>query len=440
MNKIGPREILVKHWMNRVRQWRKQDKPVSWELGKSEIHSSLLITLLLFSLMTFCLSYLEAGYSELRSAAITLPLIWLASLTVRVASQQLAIGRFSYESSTLIGPAGNLRTDYEYLPAKVVVAYGLAGQVASIGLMAIALVVHAAVYPETLGVLTVYDLIDFRGGWTSRAWATQIFWVNLLLIAVNCLPAVPFDGRALLYRLLRWFKPNGEDAALLRSLGLLNSHLAAMVLGIGLMLVLKDAPGEVDAIGWAAACLLASYLFIASQWDLRRAVELENQMVPMGTGFLTLNSGNSSKLRGPHFDPSEAVSDSLSFPGLETTGSEDDEALDLHSKSDPFVDGFGDEGSEAGTASDGEIYPGLGFSFDTEEIRSSTDGQAASGDPDVESKGFPLDEGDDSGGREVDIDELLRKVHRSGLDSLSDEEQRELLHASAAIKERRGSE
>ncbi len=106
--------------------------------------------------------------AELRTAAITLPLIWLVSLLIRVAAQQLAIGNYANQLETIVGPAGNLSTDHERLDGPVMFSYAIAGQVATASLAILGFVVSAAIAPLNESPLTATELLDFKSGWNSR--------------------------------------------------------------------------------------------------------------------------------------------------------------------------------------------------------------------------------------------------------------------------------
>ncbi|MEM8736260.1 MAG: hypothetical protein AAGG44_18665 [Planctomycetota bacterium] len=413
--------------MNRVRQWRRPtgQKRLGWGVGQSEIHSSLLLTLFLLSMLTLCISYMEPGYQELRTAAVTIPLVWLASLTFRLAAQQLAIGDFAHEAGTTVCPTGNIQTDYEYLPPKAAFAYGISGQLASIALMSIGLVVNAAIQPETSGAITVYELLDFKGGWDSQAWATQIFWVNLLLVVMNLLPTVPFDMRAMAFATFSVRTRGSQEPSVFRKLGQLDSHLAAILVGVGVTAVMFGVVLELETLGWTSAAVLACYLVIASQWEFVRAEELEDQYVPvLKTQSSTMHAGHGLP-PGPHLG--------MSY------GDSHDESVDFLSGNNGDQRN-GEDGPglhEDGFATD-DLLPGLGFTFDTEGFRSPP-----AGDDTVDSE-FEDEDGVVGGGDRVDefppvdVDEILRKVHRDGVRSLTEDEHRTLLNASEQLKERRG--
>lgn len=356
-------------------------------VGGSEVHSSLWVTLGSLALMVFGLSFTQPGFQEFRSVAATLPLVWLASLMVRIATQQLAIGSFARDMQMLVCPTGNLQTDYEFLPPRAVLAYAVSGQLASLGLITIGLVVSAAMSTELRDPIAVSQLLDFHGGWTSQAWATQILWVNIFLIGFNLLPALPFDTRALVFSYFLWRNQSAQEPRVFRSLSSLDSHLSLLMLGIGVSVALVPMLFGIGLPGWYAAIAIAVYLFVASQWESSRAAELDDQYLPPPT-----REEPAVVLPNPHFE--FHVGD----------GFRDFDPIDLLANRQPAVD-LGDRNE-----------PGSGLHF--EDLR-----------PSVEVR---LDE-------PIDVDDLLRKVHRVGLSSLTDWEREALLSASREMKEKRGS-
>ncbi|MFN3190992.1 MAG: hypothetical protein ACE361_10755 [Aureliella sp.] len=415
--------------MNRVRQWRRPSgrKRPGWGVGQSEIHSSLLLTLFLLSMLTLCVSYMEPGYQELRTAALTLPLVWLASLIFRLAAQQLAIGDFAHEADTTVCPTGNIQTDYEYLPPRAAFAYGISGQLASIALMSIGLVVNAAIQPESAGAITIYELLDFKGGWDSQAWATQIFWVNLLLVVMNLLPTVPFDTRAMAFATFSLRSRSSQEPSVYRKLGQLDSHLAAILVGVGVTAVVFGIALEIETLGWTSAAVLACYLVIASQWEYVRAEELEDQYVPIlkPTQHSTMHSGHG-------LPPASHLGMSFSDPSDQNGGFLSGDEGEIGNK-----EGGAGHHDERGFATD-DLLPGLGFTFDTEEFRGPQSGEdVPAGDFESEHELVDADETSEEY-PPLDVDEILRKVHRDGVRSLTEDEHRSLLHASEQLKERRG--
>ena len=258
--------ISAMRLLKRIRQWSMR-LPSSW--GRAHIHGSLLLTLVLFSLGLLFLSTTRPGLAEFRPLALTLPAIWVVSLAVRIAAQHLAIGAYSLELETRLGPSGNLSTEYEFMPPQQILRYSLAGHAATAFLVLIGLIVSAVLVPGENSQMKLAALLDVHGGWTSLAWATQIMWVNLFIGAFNLLPTIPFDNRALLYSLAvrkRFGHPKccggwPFDSPGSHSVGLRNQHPVGNL-----------------AVGQRFSCCLvcvdrfAVYLFVASRWELSRPV------------------------------------------------------------------------------------------------------------------------------------------------------------------------
>lgn len=391
----------MSHWFRRVQIWRQPRKKFGgrWGIGQSNIHSSLVVTLAVLAAALLFLSYARPGLAEFRTTALTLPIVWVVSLIVRIAAQQLAIGDFSHDSDTTVCPTGNLQTDYEYLPPRAVLAYAVSGQLASIGMMSIGLVVNAAMTPADYGQITIAELLGFSGGWHSQAWATQIFWVNVFLFGLHLLPTVPFDMRALVFSCFSWKSRTAQEPHVFRRIAAFNSHLSAVVFGIGLTLVGLGFVFGHEAIGWYAL-IGAIYLFVASQWEHSRADELEDQF-----------------MQTPRVKASTPVA-ALMKPHLEFGLRSDDEELDP-------VDLIA--GSDA--RSDFEDFD---EDFDFGNAEESANEHAAYSEDDDTLPPFDDDE-------PVDVDEILRKVHKDGFDSLNDDERQALISASKEFQEKRGS-
>lgn len=395
----------MSHWFRRVQIWRRPKRRVSgWSgIGQSDIHSSLIVTLAVISAALLLISFARPGLAEFRSAALTLPVVWLLSLIVRIAAQQLAIGDFSHESDTTVCPTGNLQTEYEYLPARAILAYSMAGQLASVGLMSVGLVVNAAMTPTSDGQITIAQLLGFSGGWNSQAWATQIFWVNVFLFGLHLLPTVPFDMRALVFSCYSWKSRTAQEPQVFRRIASLNSHLSSLVLGIGLSLIgLGFVIGQ-EALGWYAV-IGAIYLFVASQWEHSRADDLDEQFMH-NKRVQQSNSLNPSQLLRPHLE-FEIRSDDEQLDAVDLLGNADRPLSDADAKGSLAFESMDD-----------------GFDF-SEEVAEEPYG--SSGEAKLEEE-LP------------DIDEILRKVHKDGYLSLSEIEREALLIASREMKEKRNS-
>lgn len=294
--------------IRRLRSWTMR-LPNSWGLGQADIHSSLLVTLGVLSGVILLVSISRPGFRELSTLAVTLPVVWIISLAVRIAAQQLSIGGYSLDMTTTVGPSGNLSTDYEYLPASRIIGYAVAGQLATVGLVLLGMIVNAAMTPATSGDLGLAQLLDLSGGWGSRAWATQIMWVNLFIAVLNLLPTVPFDMRAAVFAMFSKRNRNAQEPVVFRRIAAFDSHLAAMLLGGGLTAAIAGLAFGQEIVGWYASVAAAVYLFVASCWEVSRAEGIEEQYAPVHTRIVRKGQAHSTV---PHLSSErrpDAVSD-----------------------------------------------------------------------------------------------------------------------------------
>ncbi|MEZ6137744.1 MAG: hypothetical protein R3C53_22890 [Pirellulaceae bacterium] len=364
--------------IQRIRTWTMR-LPTSWGLGQADIHSSLLLTLGLLSGLVLLLSYSRADFAELRTLAFSLPAVWVVSLTVRIAAQQLSIGVYSLDMTTSVGPTGNLSTDYEYLPSNRILGYAAAGQLATAGMILLGMVVNAAMIPAEGSELRFSQLLDVTSGWSSRAWASQIMWVNVFIGVLNLLPTVPFDARAAVFAFYSKRNRNTQEPHVFRRIAAFDSHLAAVLLGAGLTAVLLGFVFGKEIVGWYVAVAAAVYLFVASCWETSRAEEIEEQYAPLAPRMARTDFAHSE------------------VPSLNLGTFADDDG----SRGDDPVTNYIEEASQSAD----EILNG-GY-------------QPDSIDP------------------QVDVDEILRKLHREGSSALSMAEQQALLSASRELKQRR---
>ncbi len=274
--------ISITELLDRVRLWTLR-LPAAWGVGYVEIHSSLLITLPSLAIALVLLSFTKLGMAELQTAAVTLPLVWLSSLVVRVAAQQLAMGAHANQFETVVGPAGNLSTDYERLDAPVMFAYAVAGQVATAALILLGFIVSAAIAPTSQAALSAGELLDFKCGWTSRAWASQIMWVNLFIGSLHVLPTVPFDMRALVFAVFKIRRRRFTPSQIYATLGALDSHLSCLCLGAGLTCAALEWNDNQIITGWYGMLAAAVYLFVGGRWESTRSTEVDEQLTPHRT-------------------------------------------------------------------------------------------------------------------------------------------------------------
>lgn len=364
--------------LERLRHWTMR-LPNKWGLGQAEIHSSLFIMLGLLMLLVAGVGFTRPGLAELIPIAVTLPVVWVVSLAVRVAAQQLVLGESAVEMETTVGPTGNLSTDYEFLPPKRILIYALAGQLATLGLALLGFMISAAIlHAGEATEITVAGLLDLKGGWRSEAWASQIMWVNIFLGALHLLPTVPFDSRAILFALFSLPLRTAQEPHVFRRMALLVSHCAMFMFGVGVSLLVMNFVLRHEVAGWYAAVAAAVYLFVAGRWESARADELEEQYAPVSHRHVS--HGRIAK--APH----------LKFR----------------------IDG-------------GQAVGGQSSQKSTEATLTPS-----------EVAGLLQGDGEPSLLAATDIDDILRKLHREGRQSLSPGEQQALLSASRQIKERRG--
>ena len=357
--------------------------PCGWI--KANVHSSLLFTLALLVIGLLVISSLRPGLAELRTLALTLPVIWVVSLAVRIAAQHLSIGEDSLEFQIKLGPTGNLSTDYEFLRPIQILKYSVAGHAATLFLVVLGMVITAAVLPMeqsqkiNLGIGNrATALLDVHGGWGSLAWASQILWVNLIIGVLNLLPTIPFDNRAMLYSLFL-LRRHSNETVVLRDLSTFNSHLAAFFLGTGFAALGLSLIYSVEPIGWYAVTAAGVYLFVASRWEVSRSLQLEEQCVQL-----------------------EAVT------------------REHHQK-------HSHHGSKHHRGGGSDILHGSELAFRQTSDEPSSAGQSAT----KSERRMHVSE--------AYLDEILRKLHREGTSSLSIREQEALLTASRKLREKHKS-
>ncbi len=250
--------------------------PMSWGIGQVEVHLSLFISVLLCSLGLLVSGTIyteQPQFSDLTYAAVTLPIVWIISLLVRLAIQILAIGVHGNDLETVVGPTGNLSTDYERLDGPVLVTYAAAGQAATLLLALLGFTVHAAVSQPANSFVEAFN---FHGGWHSKGWASQILWVNVFLFVLHLLPSAPFDLRAMAFG---WWKIANRKlsiAGAYRALGILNSHLGSILVGVGITLLAMEFFSSQFLVGGALIFIPAAYLYLVSRWEHALACDIED--------------------------------------------------------------------------------------------------------------------------------------------------------------------
>jgi len=199
------------------------------------------------------------------------------------------------------------------------------------------------------------------------------------------LPTIPFDMRATMFALFSMRNRTAQEPQVFRAMSTLDSHCAAVMLGVGLAAVGFGWATQQPIAGWYAAIAAAVYLFVASRWESARAEELEEQYQPQAWR---------------HPRRSRLVANDRSRE--ETAGWEP-------ADSTPPWD---------------SVYP----TDDSDAILASSLEQPA-----AENSGGPTEP------IGLDIDEILRKIHREGRDALTDAERQALLEASRRIQAKRDS-
>ena len=134
--------------------------------------------------------------------------------------------------------------------------------------------------------------------------------VNIFLFAIHLLPTVPFDMRAFVFAAFARGSKNAQEPHVFRQIGSFNSHLAILMLGIGGTTAALGIYFSQEIVGWYGAVAAAVYLFVASQWEIARAEELEEQYVPTPTRIARRDSVTSPPL-SPHV---EFTSEELDAP------------------------------------------------------------------------------------------------------------------------------
>jgi hypothetical protein len=254
--------------------------PARLGLDHIAIHITAVLLVPVLSLGLLGYTYSVPGLEELRPAAATLPLVWLASLTVRLMAQILAIGSHGDEFEMVVGPTGNTSSDYELLSGPAILSYAMAGQAATLLLALLGLLVLAALAPSPASGLTLAAVFDFHSGWGTAAWASQVLWVNGFLFGMHLMPAAPFDTRALLVGWFRITQPQMPPSAGHRALGYANSHLAMLLAGAATAMIVSQLGAAERLTPWYGVLVISVYLLMISQFEMLRAREQEELESP----------------------------------------------------------------------------------------------------------------------------------------------------------------
>jgi len=255
--------------------------PARWGLHHLSIHLSALIAIALTSIVLLILASSSVANAELRTAAITLPVVWVFSLSIRIVAQRLAIGARGDQLEIVVGPAGNISNDYENLSGPNMLSYAVAGQSATLLVGLLGLLILAAIAPTPATGLTLAALLDFQSGWSSHAWASQTVWVNVFLFAIHLLPAAPFDTRALIVGWCHVSQPNWTSARISRLLAATASHLAVGIAGFALAMIATRLAAHEPVVIWYAFLLVSVYLLSVSQFESFQAQQEEELSEPL---------------------------------------------------------------------------------------------------------------------------------------------------------------
>ncbi len=353
--------ITWRERLTRALTWRGA-LPARMGLDRIYVHLSAMITIPVTALIIGAMTVSAPEYVELKTAVVTLPTVWILSLAIRVAAQMLAIGSHGDDFEMIVGPAGNISNDYQQLSGPAMLSYAVAGQSATMLLTLFGLLILGSMAPVPATGLTLPEIFDFKTGWESTAWASQIFWVNLFLFVLHLLPASPFDTRALVVGWCRVSHPNMSDSRVHRLLASTNSHIAVALAGFALAMIIAHLPSMDSVLVWYALLFIAIYLLTVSQFEAYQSMRVDEDL------------------------------ESLDIPGW---------------MSREFL--------EPGSVNYSSRYA-----------------------KDMQGTGTYLNPADSPAIAEtIDIDEILRKLHREGQDSLSAEEKEALLSASRELQARR---
>ncbi len=356
------------------------------ECGQVRFHPSTYAWLITLAVSMCLLASSSLSFRELYPAAISLPVLWCVSVLFRLSAQQFALNRDAGETIWLVGPTGNLSLDYEFLQRRRLLIYALAGQIAGLSLLAVGwLVQWATAEAESLALWQV----DFRGGWSNHALATQLFWVNAFLCGLHLLPTVPFDMRALLFGMIRGGEIAPVNPFVLREVSKVVSHLSAIAFGSGVTLLVLSAFRVVE-LPWYALIGCAVYLFVAAHWEAARANELEQQYSPLNHAG---RPGSRQRRRRP--------TASLDLSSADSHLADIEEAALRSVEEDDGETSWHDEAS----------FPVINQEESSREHSKQL--------------------------KSLDIDEILRKLHREGRESLTDEEHSFLISTSEQINQKR---
>ncbi len=251
----------------RFLSWR-GELPKSLHLRGIYVHVSTILAWPVTALAILLIPEFTSLDGRWSVAALTLPIVWLVSLTVRILAQWLAIGAQS-NIEVVVGPTGNISHEYEQLSGPNMMSYAVAGQAATM-IMALIGVLILGASPSAPG-LTLASLLELQTGWHWNAWASQLLWVNAFLFVMHLLPSSPFDARALYVGWCHISRPGVSRGRVLRMLASVSSHLGTAVASFSLALIVTRMMENEPAGIWHFLLVVSIYLLFMSQIEAYHA-------------------------------------------------------------------------------------------------------------------------------------------------------------------------
>ena len=262
--------------ISRLLTWRGA-LPRHMHLRGISIHISTLLALPLLMAGIATLPTLTALDGRWSAAAVTVPIVWLISLSVRTLAQWLAVGAQS-EFELVVGPTGNISHEYDQLSGPSMMSYAVAGQSATMILALIGVLVLGAT-PSSPG-LTLATLLELQTGWHLNAWATQLVWVNTFLFALHLLPASPLDARALYVGWCQISHPGISAGAVHRSLASADSHIGTAAASFALAMIATRMIENQPVGIWNVLLMVSIYMLVISQIEAYQAQQKDELLEP----------------------------------------------------------------------------------------------------------------------------------------------------------------
>ncbi len=266
-------------WQENLARWLtwRGALPKQLHLPGIHIHISTLLALPLAGVVVSLIPSMTSMDGRWSIAAITLPLVWVLSLTVRVLTQWFAVGSQD-EFELVVGPTGNISHDYDRLSGPNMMSYAVAGQSATLILAIIGALILGAT-PLSSG-LNMSTLLELQTGWYWNAWASQLIWVNALLFAVHLLPASPFDARALYVGWCHISQPGVTEGYVNRSLATVDSHLGTAIASFSLAMICNRMMENQPAGVWHVLLLVSIFLLAVSHIEAYQAQQSDELLEP----------------------------------------------------------------------------------------------------------------------------------------------------------------